>query len=193
MSERARQYLAERKNNKEKNMSDVMFYGVLRMPQHLAMATPLSRGQFYSRAQEAADRVEAAEKRIAELEAQLADYAAMYEPFKAMVDDVSDAAPAPRFSQTSCSQCGKEFGPGDHGYSHCRDHAAPEPDDKDKRIAQLEKALASCYCHTAEHLAEVLDLPAPSERQPVAWYRQTDITELTDSEPETDGWTPLYE
>lgn len=28
--------------------------------------------------------------------------------------------------------------------------------------------------------------------EPVAWYRQTDIRELTDSEPETDGWTPLY-
>jgi hypothetical protein len=28
--------------------------------------------------------------------------------------------------------------------------------------------------------------------EPVAWYRQTDITEWTDSEPETDGWTPLY-
>jgi len=28
-------------------------------------------------------------------------------------------------------------------------------------------------------------------REPVAWIRQTDITELTDSEPETDGWTPL--
>jgi hypothetical protein len=33
--------------------------------------------------------------------------------------------------------------------------------------------------------------PTPSA-EPVAWYRQTDITELTDSEPETDGWTPLY-
>lgn len=27
---------------------------------------------------------------------------------------------------------------------------------------------------------------------PVAWMRKTDITELTDSEPETNGWTPLY-
>jgi hypothetical protein len=79
-------------------MSDVMFYGVLRMPYELAMSDELSRKQFYSRAQEAADRAEVAEKRIAELEA----------------------------------------------------------------------ALASCYCHTAEHLAEILDLPAPapSERQP---------------------------
>ncbi|WP_186121068.1 VRR-NUC domain-containing protein [Burkholderia gladioli] len=27
---------------------------------------------------------------------------------------------------------------------------------------------------------------------PVAWMRVTDITEWTDTEPETDGWTPLY-
>ncbi len=28
----------------------------------------------------------------------------------------------PKFEKTYCSQCGKEFGPGDHGYSHCSDH-----------------------------------------------------------------------
>ena len=30
------------------------------------------------------------------------------------------------------------------------------------------------------------------QAEPVAWMRKTDITELTDSEPETNGWTPLY-
>jgi hypothetical protein len=31
--------------------------------------------------------------------------------------------PSPlRFNETSCSQCGKTFGPGMHGYSHCEDH-----------------------------------------------------------------------
>jgi hypothetical protein len=29
---------------------------------------------------------------------------------------------APRFAETWCSQCGKSFGPGDSGYSHCSDH-----------------------------------------------------------------------
>jgi hypothetical protein len=29
-------------------------------------------------------------------------------------------------------------------------------------------------------------------QEPVAWMRTTDITELTDSEPEEDGYTPLY-
>jgi hypothetical protein len=28
----------------------------------------------------------------------------------------------PKFEKTSCSQCGREFGPGDHGFSRCEDH-----------------------------------------------------------------------
>lgn len=43
-------------------MSDVMFYGVLRMPYEMAMSDELSRRQFYDRVQEAADRLEAAER-----------------------------------------------------------------------------------------------------------------------------------
>ena len=27
-----------------------------------------------------------------------------------------------RFAETSCSQCGQSFGPGDHGFSHCNSH-----------------------------------------------------------------------
>ena len=27
-----------------------------------------------------------------------------------------------KFNDTYCSQCGKSFGPGDHGYSHCDNH-----------------------------------------------------------------------
>lgn len=29
----------------------------------------------------------------------------------------------PKFTETSCSQCGGTFGPGDHGFSHCENHA----------------------------------------------------------------------
>lgn len=29
---------------------------------------------------------------------------------------------APRFPNVTCSQCGGEFGPGDHGFSHCENH-----------------------------------------------------------------------
>jgi len=35
--------------------------------------------------------------------------------------------------------------------------------------------------------------PVDGEAQPMAWFRKTDITEWTDTEPETDGWTPLYD
>ncbi len=31
-------------------------------------------------------------------------------------------ATQPKFNETSCSQCGAIFGPGDHGYSHCSNH-----------------------------------------------------------------------
>jgi hypothetical protein len=30
-----------------------------------------------------------------------------------------------KFQNTFCSQCGEEFGPGDHGYSHCSNHRLP--------------------------------------------------------------------
>lgn len=33
----------------------------------------------------------------------------------------------PRFGNVSCSQCGRDFGPGDHGYSHCSNHASKMP------------------------------------------------------------------
>lgn len=42
-------------------MSDIMLYGVLRMPYELAMSDEISRLQFYQRAQEAADRLEKCE------------------------------------------------------------------------------------------------------------------------------------
>ena len=27
-----------------------------------------------------------------------------------------------RFKNVGCSQCGEDFGPGDHGFSHCENH-----------------------------------------------------------------------
>jgi hypothetical protein len=32
-----------------------------------------------------------------------------------------------RFDRVGCSQCGESFGPGDHGYSHCENHADRKP------------------------------------------------------------------
>lgn len=29
----------------------------------------------------------------------------------------------PKFKEVFCSNCGGAFGPGDHGFSHCEDHA----------------------------------------------------------------------
>lgn len=38
-----------------------------------------------------------------------------------------------KFEKTYCSQCGGEFGPGDSGYSHCKDHGARAGQDNDAR------------------------------------------------------------
>ena len=48
-------------------MSDDMLLGVLRMPIDLAMSTELARTQYWSRGQEAADRIEADARWIEEL------------------------------------------------------------------------------------------------------------------------------
>ena len=58
-------------------MSDLMFYGVLRMPYKMAMENVMSRVQFYERAQTAADRVQAADMRIDVLERFVASCAEM--------------------------------------------------------------------------------------------------------------------
>lgn len=70
----------------------------------------------------------------------------------------------PKFEKTFCSQCGGEFGPGEHGYSHCSDHKHPRGFDADlavdiarggcgpevlcieyfERIAELKDALRAC-------------------------------------------------
>ena len=34
---------------------------------------------------------------------------------------------APKFANVFCSQCGQEFGPGDHGFSHCENHKTKMP------------------------------------------------------------------
>lgn len=49
-------------------MSDVMLMGVLKMPYELAMSSELSRLQFHGRAQEAAERIESLQAKVAELE-----------------------------------------------------------------------------------------------------------------------------
>ena len=46
----------------------------------------------------------------------------MHEHKDADLDALIDAQMTPRFANVSCSQCGQEFGPGDHGFSHCENH-----------------------------------------------------------------------
>jgi hypothetical protein len=51
-----------------------------------------------------------------------------------------------KFEKTFCSQCGGEFGPGDHGFSHCSTHrtlakAKADPMWATRRIEQMSQAL----------------------------------------------------
>lgn len=39
-------------------------------------------------------------------------------------------APLTRYARTYCSQCGQAFGPGEHGWSHCENHAHLTPEDE---------------------------------------------------------------
>lgn len=47
-------------------------------------------------------------------------------PLKELTDQLAGTVPTkgsgPRFERTYCSQCGGEFGPGDHGFSRCSSH-----------------------------------------------------------------------
>jgi hypothetical protein len=59
-----------------------------------------------------------------------------------------------------------------------------------KANAALEAAKARITALESER--DALLAAAGKEAVAVAWMRSTDITELTDSEPEASGWIPLY-
>lgn len=40
----------------------------------------------------------------------------------AAIAALAKAKGIPKFENVSCSQCGRSFGPGDHGFSHCKNH-----------------------------------------------------------------------
>lgn len=56
--------------------------------------------------------------------------------------------PPHRFSIRSCSQCGKDFGPGNSGFSNCTSHLGlqilrrPETPDERKQREAFDQALA---------------------------------------------------
>ncbi len=75
-----------------------------------------------------------------------------------------EAVSAPRFSQTFCSQCGDEFGPGDGGFSHCSDHshaAAMTAKTLTERVTESKqrkrdaglKEVRSLWAHPDDHAA----------------------------------------
>ncbi len=93
---------------------------------------------------------------------------------------------APRFERVYCSQCGGEFGPGEHGYSHCSDHAQQQAETlKCGHHASLAVVSAEtgeflycelCDCKSArkdaEHMeeslrAELAALKAQQQAEPV--------------------------
>lgn len=47
-----------------------------------------------------------------------------------------------RFPVTHCSNCGNAFGPGDHGFSHCKHHKGKRPLTAREESAALESANA---------------------------------------------------
>lgn len=48
-------------------------------------------------------------------------------------------APAYRFPNVTCSACGGAFGPGDSGFSHCRDHQHRPADLERKANAAIQR------------------------------------------------------
>lgn len=52
---------------------------------------------------------------------------------------LADLPPTPRFAQTFCSQCGRSFGPGNHGFSSCRSHR-PAIDSGYWTVEEMEEA-----------------------------------------------------
>ncbi|SIT25248.1 hypothetical protein [Achromobacter sp. MFA1 R4] len=94
----------------------------------------------------------------------------------------------------------------DHAYALLSKLRAPVADERD-RNATISEVVGLCNripgattWNAAEFMydemhrrAALASAPVAGEAQPVAWFRKTDITEWTDTEPETDGWTPLYE
>lgn len=71
-----------------------------------------------------------------------------------------------RFPNTYCSQCGREFGPGDHGYSHCSDHTKPlDSDSSPAEIAVRAIAVSDwrefrshfCWSQWCREIAEAAD------------------------------------
>jgi hypothetical protein len=65
----------------------------------------------------------------------------------------------PKFEVTYCSNCGGRFGPGNHGYSHCEQHTAPEQASAKARETRAE-AYAQWIADDCDGLATALTVPS---------------------------------
>jgi len=52
-----------------------------------------------------------------------------------------------RFPVVACSACGETFGPGDHGFSHCGNHAGRRPTDDVHPTAHVTHYPAKASSH----------------------------------------------
>lgn len=71
---------------------------------------------------------------------------------------------SPRFANTSCSQCGGTFGPGNAGFSHCQDHQGIHPEN----FNACDKCGSPEECKTRGCAGEAIKLesvclPAPTD------------------------------
>jgi hypothetical protein len=66
----------------------------------------------------------------------------------------------PRYANVSCSQCGGDFGPGDHGFSHCEDH---------RQLAEWRRAMKGGVGEIITHLIEWHQKHAADYREQAHW------------------------
>lgn len=61
----------------------------------------------------------------------------------------------PKFENVGCSSCGRDFGPGDHGFSHCENHSPALM--AARRIVQARAIeREATYLHDAKIVAQAL-------------------------------------
>ena len=68
-----------------------------------------------------------------------------------------DGQNLPRFESVSCSQCGRDFGPGDHGFSHCSSHRHLSSNSESNNAAGLVPEATN-----RQRLGEATAAPSPA-------------------------------
>jgi hypothetical protein len=87
-----------------------------------------------------------------------------------------------RFENVSCSQCGKAFGPGDSGYSHCSDHkgktAVDESGEPDREssmhpVNMIRNVISQLHPNDTSPEAVARELPTfAQDPQYANWHKQ---------------------